>query len=55
MLKRTKIPQSIDRPSIFGIGVDGPAIALVAFLEGKATPRASPRAIVLPKMLQAVC
>jgi hypothetical protein len=33
------------------IGVDGRAIALVAFLKGKATPSESPQPTVLPKML----
>jgi hypothetical protein len=37
--------------SIFGMSVDRPTIALLAFLNGKATPNKSPLATVLPKML----
>jgi hypothetical protein len=37
--------------SIFGIGIDRSAAALVAFLEGKATSSASPPDTVLPKIL----
>jgi hypothetical protein len=37
--------------SIFGIGVDRPTAALVAFLKGKATLSESSQPTVLPKML----
>jgi hypothetical protein len=37
--------------SIFGMSVDRPTIALLAFLNGKATPNKSPPTTVLPKML----
>ena len=35
----------------FGVGVEGLATALVAFLKGKATPSGSPRFTALPNML----
>jgi hypothetical protein len=36
----------------FSVSSKRPAVALAAFLEGKAAPSASPQAKVLPKMLQ---
>jgi hypothetical protein len=36
--------------SIFGIGVDHPTMALVAFLYGKAAPSEAPQDTVLPKL-----
>jgi hypothetical protein len=37
--------------SLLGIGVDRQAMALVALLKGKATPKEFPQTTVLPEML----